>query len=193
VKRLRIVLLALAICIAGIIIYVWSVVAQGKQFESQINTAATRYHVDPLLVKAVVWQETRFHPDRRGKAGELGLMQIQEPAALEWVGAEHVADFTHEQCLDPGTNTLAGTFYLSKLLKRYTQTDDPIPYALADYNAGRGNLLKWNRGAASTNSVVFVEQIGFPGTKAYVKAVRRRYALYKFLAGFGVWGAHGDR
>ena len=46
---------------------------------------------------------------------------------------------------------------LSKLLRRYTKTDSPLPYALADYNAGRGNVLKWNGGEAATNSVLFID------------------------------------
>jgi soluble lytic murein transglycosylase len=185
VKWPRIILLAIALCICGTAIYLWLVAQQGKQFEPQITEAAKRYSVDPLLVKAVIWEETRFHAARRGKAGEIGLMQLQEAAALDWAGAEHIQNFSHEQCVDPGTNTLAGTFYLAKLLKRYTHADDPVPYALADYNAGRGNLLKWNSGAAATNSTVFISQIGFPGTRAYVKAVMRRHALYKFLSQFG--------
>ena len=182
---LLVVLCILCILVSGVGVYLAFVARQGKSFSPQINAAAQRYKVDPLLVRAVIWEETRFHPNRRGKAGEIGLMQIREPAALEWAGAEHIQNFSHEQCFDPGTNTLAGTFYLSHLLKRYSQTDDPIPYALADYNAGRGNLLKWNGGEASTNSAVFIEQIGFPGTRAYVNAIRRRYAFYKFLARLG--------
>jgi len=176
------ILLVIVFGILGAAGYLTFVSRQGRKFEPQITAAAHRYHVDPLLVKAVIWQETRFHPDRRGRAGEIGLMQIQEAAALDWAGAEHVRNFSHEQCFDPGTNVLAGTFYLSKLLKRYAKTDNPLPFALADYNAGRGHLLKWVGGAGATNSVVFVGQIGFPQTRAYVKSVMRRYAFYKFLA-----------
>jgi soluble lytic murein transglycosylase len=185
VKWRRKILLLIAFCAAGVAaigVYLSFINFQGRKFEPQINAAARRYAVDPLLVRAVIWQETRFHPDRRGKAGEIGLMQLQEAAAVDWAGAEHVQNFSHEQCFDPGTNVLAGTYYLSKLLKRYARTDNPIPFALADYNAGRGRLLKWNGGAASTNSVAFIGQIGFPHTKAYVKSVMRRYALYKFLS-----------
>lgn len=175
-------LAAIALGCVGVGGYLWFAASQGRKFEPEINAAAKRYGVDPLLVKAVIWQETRFHPDRRGRAGEIGLMQIQEAAAMDWAGAEHIQNFSHEQCFDPGTNVLAGTFYLGKLLKRYAHTDNPIPFALADYNAGRGRLLKWNGGAGATNSVVFMGHIGFPHTKAYVKSVMRRYALYKFLA-----------
>ncbi len=125
--------------------------------------------------------KTACFPDplARGRAGEIGLMQLQEDAAHEWADAEHIEGFEHERCLDPGTNALAGAWYLKKLLKRYAQTDNPVPYALADYNAGRGNVLRWNSGAAATNSAAFMEQIGFPGTKEYVKSVMRRYASYR--------------
>jgi soluble lytic murein transglycosylase len=144
-----------------------------------IRAAAQRYGLEPALVKAVVWRESRFHPSTRGLAHEIGLMQLQEDAAQEWADAEHIRNFHHEECLDPATNTLAGTWYLRKLLRRYPRTDNPLPYALADYNAGRGNLLKWINGGAATNSAVFIEQIGFPGTKAYVKSVLRRYEHYR--------------
>ena len=94
---------------------------------------------------------------------------------------EHVPAFAHEHCFDPGTNALAGAWYLHKLLLRYARADHPAPFALADYNAGRGNLLKWNHGAAATNSAVFIEQIGFPGTKHYVQSVLQRYKHYRLV------------
>jgi soluble lytic murein transglycosylase len=146
-----------------------------------IRAAASRYGVEPALIKAIVWRESRFRPSTQGRAGEIGLMQLQEEAAREWASAEHLDEFQHDQCFDPGTNTLAGTWYLRKLLRRYAHTDNPLPYALADYNAGRGNVLKWNRGAAATNSAIFVEQIGFPGTRSYVRSVMSRYAHYQPL------------
>jgi soluble lytic murein transglycosylase len=170
---------------AGAAICLWHEVERERKFIPQIQTAAARYGIDPLLVKAVVWRESRFNPEARGRAGEIGLMQIQEVAAQEWADAEQIPAFAHEQCVDPGTNTLAGTFYLTKLLKRYSQTDNPIPYALADYNAGRGNLLKWNSGSAATNSAAFIGQIRFASTENYVKTVMRRYELYRFLARLG--------
>src|SRR5207249_10099946 len=147
--------------------------------DRSISAAARRYGVEPALVKAVVWRESRFHPRARGRSGEIGLMQIGEAAAQEWADAEHIGGFNHEQCSDPFTNTLAGTWYWKNLLKRYGQTDNPVPYALADYNAGRANVLKWLSGAAATNSAAFIEQIEFPGTKQYVESVMRRYEEYR--------------
>jgi soluble lytic murein transglycosylase len=165
--------------IGGAALYWWWQEWLEQSQDAPIRAAAQRYGVEPALVKAVVWRESRFSPRVRGRAAEFGLMQLREAAAQEWADAERIAGFKHEDCFDPGTNTLAGTWYLRKLLRRYTQTDNPVPYALADYNAGRANVLKWNKGAAATNSAEFVGQIGFPGTKAYVESVMRRCERYR--------------
>ncbi len=162
----------------GVLYWGWEGWLERSQ-DGVIRAAAHRYGLDPALVKAVVWRESRFNPRAKGRAEEFGLMQLQEDAAREWADAEHVRGFEHQHCFDPATNTLAGTWYLGKLLRRYAQTDNALPYALADYNAGRGNVLKWAKGEASTNSAVFLAQIGFPGTKAYVEQVTARYEHYR--------------
>ena len=147
--------------------------------DKPILAAAQKYGVQPALIKAVVWRESWFNPDVRGRKGEIGLMQIRATTAGEWATSEHVVFFTQHQLFDPSKNTLAGAWYLRKLLARYQQTDDALPYALADYNAGRTRVLEWAKGAAATNSAMFVERIGFPGTRDYVRAVMKRYYRYE--------------
>ena len=146
--------------------------------DAVIRVAAARYGVEPALVKAVMWQESWFNPGARGGRGELGLMQITETAANEWAEAGHVKNLQPEQLLDPATNAAAGTFYLAKLLRRYPKTDNPLPYALADYNAGRTHVLHWSSGSAATNSAAFMEQMDFPGTKKYIQSIMRRRIHY---------------
>lgn len=143
-----------------------------------IRAAALRYRIDPALVKAVVWQESRFNHTVRGSHGELGLMQVTEPAANEWAEAERVRTFLFEHLLSPATNIYAGTYYLSKLLRRYPHTDNPDAYALADYNAGRANVLRWVKGEGVTNSVAFLAQMDFPGTRRYVQNILARRVRY---------------
>jgi len=171
-------LLLAALFLAFVALWLWWSDRTDQSQDVPILAAARRYGLEPALIKAVVWRESRFKPTVHGSAGELGLMQLQEPAAQEGADAEHIETFDHLQCQDPGTDTMAGTWYLRKLIRRYQKTDDPLPYALADYNAGRGNVLKWNKGAAQTNHTVFIEQIGFPTTRTYVKEVIKRYHHY---------------
>ena len=169
---------SLLVVAAGLGLWRWNTWLEHSQ-DIPIRAASQRYGIEPALIKAVVWRESHFHPSARGRVGELGLMQLRAAAAFEWAQAERVSGFVHEECLDPKTNTLAGTWYLRKLLKRYARTDNPLPYALADYNAGRQNVLKWNSGPAQTNSAAFLGQIRFPGTRAYVLSVLRRYERYR--------------
>ncbi len=180
IKRWRWRLLAI-ILLGGIaaLIQKWRVIRENSQ-DPVILEAAARYGVDPALVKAVVWRESWFNPNARGQKGEIGLMQIREKTAEEWAAEEHVHLFTHFQMLDPVKNARAGTWYLRKLLRRYPRTDNPLPYALADYNAGRARVLQWsNNGAAATNSAAFLARMDYPGTRRYVQSVMKRYQHYR--------------
>jgi soluble lytic murein transglycosylase len=177
----RFIIVAVVLVLIGGVVLLWWNSRLEQSQDRFIRAAAARYQLDPALVKAVVWRESRFNPYARGRAQEIGLMQLREEAAQEWADAEHLANFAHEHCLDPGTNMMAGTFYLQKLLKRYRNTDDPVPFALADYNAGRANVLKWLTGAAATNSAAFIDQIGFPSTREYVRTIMRRAKRYRWM------------
>ena len=158
--------------------WMWLESRRELEVDPLVHEAAMKYHVQPALIKAVIWQESRFDADARGLAGEVGLMQIMPGAASDWASAERLKEFHHENLIHPGSNTLAGAWYLRKALERYTHADNNLPYALADYNAGRSNVLRWNDGAAETNSYRFIQQIDFPGTQNYVRSVMTKYAEY---------------
>jgi soluble lytic murein transglycosylase len=170
--------LALLVLISSILGIFWNRRPEGR-YDQHIRIAGEKYGIDPALIKAVIWKESRFQAHVRGRAGEIGLMQVREDAAFEWADAERIHPFQHEQITDPEKNILCGSHYLAKLLKRYRQTDDPIPYALADYNAGRSHVLRWNKGAAQTNSQAFLAQMDFPTTREYATSVMKRYQHYK--------------
>ena len=176
-KTLLIILIVLLIDAA--VLWWWHGSQRDHRQDGVIRTAAAQYGIDPALVKAVVWRESRFNPKARGAAGELGLMQIRAAAAGEWAEAEGLSNFYHSHLIHAKSNVLAGTWYLQKLMGRYQHTDDPVAYALADYNAGRSHVLEWNNGAAKTNSALFIEQIDYPTTKAYVQMVKLRQEKYR--------------
>lgn len=157
------------------------------RFDPQIRRVAQHYRLPPSLVKAVIWKESRFDPSVRGRAGEIGLMQVTAVAAQEWADALKLTRYSHEQMQDPSTNLNAGSFYLSKVLQRYSATDNPTAYALADYNAGRRNVLRWmsatNAPQARTNSAQFLAAMTYPGTRQYVEQIleRRRHYESQFV------------
>ena len=168
------------IAFAGVLLFIQrSRDAREHSHDAVILAAAAQHNVPPALVKAVVWRESWFNPKARGRSGEFGLMQIMPDTAHDWVAAQRIQLFTNLQLLDPAKNTQCGAWYLGRLLNRYRRANDPLPYALAAYNAGPGNVAKWATGAASTNAAMFIQQIGFPGTRDYVKAVSKRFERYK--------------
>ncbi len=182
VKRWWWVLTVLWLGMMAVILVEWRGQYREHSQDRPILAAARRYGVQPALVKAVVWRESYFDPHAYGRAKEVGLMQIRTAAAQEWARAERLPTVSSEALFDPVTNTLAGTWYLGKLLKRYARADNPAPYALADYNAGRSNVLRWIKGAAATNSSLFLTQMDFPGTRRYLSAIldRRSYYVTRF-------------
>ena len=165
------------------------------RYDQMITEIAGRHQVDPALVKAIVWRESKFRPEMEGASGERGLMQVGESAAAEWAKAEKMATFVPTDLFDPKTNLEAGTWYLAQALRRWKDQDDPIPFALAEYNAGRRNVKRWIDDArvrqqererlkpGSTDAQVsggeLAESIDFPGTRNYVAAIRRRLEFYK--------------
>ena len=172
--------LVLALGLIALLIYRGARRAWLERHQDQIILAvAGRYGVDPALVKAVIWRESRFDPDARGRSGEIGLMQVMKAAGDDWARAEKIPLYWHRRLFDPEKNVRAGTWYLKTMLNRYRHTDNPIPFALAAYNAGPGNADQWATGKARTSSAAFIQQIGFPGTREYVKSVMERYEFYR--------------
>jgi soluble lytic murein transglycosylase len=170
-----------AVILAGaglLLVEAWRARREHSQ-DGVILAAARRHSVAPALVKAVVWRESWFNPRAMGTRGEVGLMQVRPPTAQDWAAATKAPYLSFGQMFNPGWNTDCGAWYLRKQLDRYRNTDNPLPYALAAYNAGPGNAAKWAKGAGATNSGAFVRQIDFPTTRDYVTTVLKRYRRYE--------------
>lgn len=155
----------------------WASFGRYRAYDDAIASAAARRGVDPLLVKAVIWQESRFWPGKLGTRGERGLMQVTEPAAQDWVAAEGIETFAPQDLLDPRTNIDVGTWYLAKALKHWSSQEDPLPFALAEYNAGRSRVKRWS-GGGQMSADDLSNAMDIPSTRAYVAAVRKRHEYY---------------
>ncbi len=143
------------------------------RYDRLIRFAAAQYQIDPLLVRAVVRRESGFRPSVRGAAGEYGLMQVREAAGREWAAAERIPNFDSQHLENPLTNLLAGAWYLARARSRWYDRDDPDPFALAEYNAGRSNALRWAAAAPDRSATGFIETITFPRTRDYIQDVLR--------------------
>lgn len=100
-------------------------------YNDAIAEAATRYHLDPNLIRAVIHAESAFNPFAVSSAGALGLMQLMPEMAEEL----DVSD-----PFDPRQNILGGSRYLRNLLDSHHGN---IDLAVASYNAGPGAVAKY--------------------------------------------------
>jgi peptidoglycan lytic transglycosylase len=161
--------------------YEWISPARFHQYDRLIRSVAAENHLDPLLVKAVVWRESRFDPQKFGTARERGLMQVSEKAADEWARETKIEGFRAEELFDPKTNLEAGSWYLRRAWQHWEHQPDPLPFALAEYNAGPSRAQRWAGGedAIGISSKTFLNNIDFRGTRNYVDSVLDRYLFYK--------------
>ena len=153
-----------------------------KRYDDLIRQASERYGVAPELIKAVIWRESQFRPEKVGSQGERGLMQITEDAATDWARAEKIQTFVATDLFDPKVNIEAGTWYLNRALTHWSAKDNPVPFALAEYNAGRTRVRRWvqDSGMGDTAGAEDLQSVmDFPTTKSYINAISARYDFYK--------------
>jgi len=161
--------------------YEWMSPARFHQYDRLIRSVALEHHLDPVLVKAVVWRESRFDSKKHGSHGERGLMQVSERAANEWARETKVAGFHPDQLFEPKTNLEAGTWYLHRAMEHWDHQSDPVPFALAEYNAGASRAQRWSggNGVADISERQFLQKIDFPATRRYVESIVDRYKFYQ--------------
>jgi soluble lytic murein transglycosylase len=162
-------------------LYEWMSPLRFQQYDSLIQSVAAEHELDPMLVKAVVWRESRFDPKKVGSAGERGLMQVSEKAAVEWAGENKIDNFQVEDLFDAKRNVEAGSWYLHRAVEHWKIESDPVPFALAEYNAGASRAQRWAGGDANSSISTrdFLRNIDFPATRKYVESIIDRYRFYK--------------
>jgi soluble lytic murein transglycosylase len=136
------------------------------RYEQIVAGHARNYDLEPAMLAAVIYAESKFDADARSAAGAIGLMQLlpetAKGIALRTGGARFVVDDLYE----PELNVRYGSWYLRHLLDRYGDAR----LALAAYHAGQGNVDRWRaRGLG----------VQFPETRAYVDKVMRVKEAYE--------------
>jgi soluble lytic murein transglycosylase len=136
------------------------------RYEQIVRGHARNYRLDPALLAAVIYQESKFEADARSESGAIGLMQLL-PRTAEGI-AVHTGGsrFRTADLYDPEINVRYGSWYLRHLLEKYRDERT----ALAAYNAGQDNVDRWQ---ANGGGIRFAE------TRAYVDRVEELKAIYR--------------
>lgn len=124
------------------------------------------------LVWAIMRTESNYLPVAKSPVGALGLMQIM-PATAESMSKGGSKRLTH-----PDLNIKLGTLHLKDLLQSY---DRNLTLAIAAYNAGSGNVKRWQKGYGHLPEDEFIESIPFRETREYVKKVVSSMEMYQRL------------
>ena len=140
-----------------------------------IRQQAQKKHVDPALIAAVIYAESKFNA-RRSPAGAEGLMQILPATALFLAHRSGATTFTTADLATPQVNIAYGTYYLRFLLDQYGGNET---LALAAYNGGQANVDRWLADARAAGRPFTIAAIAFPETRAYVVKVQAAKAAYR--------------
>lgn len=145
------------------------------QYSSIIRQQAAAKHLDPALVAAVIYAETRFRP-RTSPTGAEGLMQI-EPATARFLARRSGGyAFNISDLGTPAVNIAYGTYYLRYLLNAYRGSK---LLALAAYNGGETNVDNWLIAAHAQHRQLTVSAIPIAQTRAYVGEVLSKQRAYR--------------
>ncbi|WP_353929169.1 transglycosylase SLT domain-containing protein [Okeanomitos corallinicola TIOX110] len=140
----------------------------------EIQQWSTKRNLNPLLVTALMRQESRFQPKIKSVVGATGLMQVM-PTTGEWIAPQIGMNIKDLDLENPNDNIMLGTWYLDHTHQQYSNNS---MLAIASYNAGPGNVAKWLRTMPKQDPDEFVEEIPFGETRNYVRLVFGNYWNY---------------
>lgn len=144
-----------------------------------IHKYAQAYKVNPMLVQAIMRQESGFRPKVKSYAGALGLMQLM-PGTARYVARVFLDDNTYKRShiFKPETNIKLGSMYIRL---HVAFASDEVPLALAGYNAGPAPLKRWVKEYGDREMDAWVESITYKQARGYVRKVMTSYIAYSAL------------
>lgn len=155
------------------------------KYEDLIIEKANKYQLDPYLVTALIYVESKFLLDAKSHKGAIGLMQIM-PDTARWISAQMpYNNFTEDLLFDPEVNIEFGSWYLADLIKEFGNERIIV---LAAYNAGRGNVKRWleeNWDGQHTS----IEILPFKETRDYIRQIIKVYEIYKKIYSLEIGGS----
>lgn len=147
-------------------------------YRVEITAYCRANRVNPAMISAIIFVESRFDSQAKSHKGALGLMQIM-PETGHWIARQlGWQDFSTESLLNPEKNLQIGIWYIAYLQRQYHQNDY---LALASYNAGSRYVSEWLANGIWDGDSVKVDQIPFPETKKYLIRIMFLKKIYRYL------------
>jgi soluble lytic murein transglycosylase len=169
----------------------WSLVADGHPWDHRlvrvvypfpyremVRREAEEWGVDPIMLAALIRQESAFEAEIVSHAGAIGLMQVMPPTGRELARSHGPDGFQPESLTTPEVNLHLGAAFFAEMSRRY---DGELPLILSAYNAGPTRATRWRRYPEAADWLRFTERIPFDETRGYVKNVRRNLGVYQLL------------
>ena len=185
VRRRRLIIVALVVGLAGVAAIFFEgagpledavrEITLPLHHEDIIRQQAADKQIDPALIAAVIYEESRFR-DQTSHAGARGLMQITPETADFIARRSGGVLFEQSDLSTPQVNIAYGAWYLRYLIRHYEGNET---LAIAAYNAGQTNVDRWVRRAGGADSFDSARHIPFPETRAYVENVQERRKQYR--------------
>ena len=152
--------------------------AYPRAWEESVQKWATEYGVDPLLVWAVMREESGFRSEAISPSGARGLLQLL-PSTARWIAEEKLRiPYREERLSDPDYNIRLGTWYLRHLLDQF---GGKVAWAVAAYNGGPGNLQRWATGVEAPADLP--AHLRSVETREYLVKVLNSWLVYRWLYG----------
>jgi soluble lytic murein transglycosylase len=148
-----------------------------RPYSVTVQAAATEYGVDPLLIWAVMREESRYDPEADSYVGARGLMQVM-PSTQEWIAEQLGEEIAPGDAYDPQTNIRMGAWFL-RFLSDHFQGD--LDLVIAAYNGGAGSVDSWLADPLVSNRDDLLRWIGFGETREYLARVSLSYRVYREL------------
>jgi len=133
--------------------------------------------LDPVLVAALIRQESNFNPQATSPAGARGLMQLMPDVGKGLAASQGISPWDADMLYQPATNIKLGTAHLRGLVRKYPE----VVKVLAAYNAGEARVEKWSTKTGANDAELFTERIPFVETRDYVRIILRNRAYYQAL------------
>lgn len=149
-----------------------------RLWADEVGAAAEKTGVSEELIWAVMRRESKFLRRAMSRAGAMGLMQLLPSTAADVAARIGIAP-EDTDLNQADQNVLLGASYIMQLVRRF---GGDLPRALAAYNAGAANVMRWNALEAS-DWIEWVEEIPYAQTREYVRSVLENREVYLIISG----------